>query len=324
MTQLTKERTLEPTNLSLIRQRRFAIVQELRPKQWAKNLIIFFPLLFSGKFSSTPLISDALVCFVSFCLISSGMYVLNDVIDVEADRTHPTKRFRPIANGAVSVRLALVVGVVCMVAGLVGAYWLRPSLTLVCLSYVLLNVLYTTILKHFAILDVLCIATGFVIRAVAGAVAVRVIPSEWFLLCTSLGALFLALEKRRQELSLLNEKSSIHRKSLDGYSAALMGRLEALVVPTLLTSYAFYSFLSEHGPWMMLTVPMVLYGVMRYQMLSERGNVTGTPEDVLWKDRPIQITLMMWVVVCALVIYGHPDAWLTSAVERIDSYRLGP
>lgn len=324
MKQLLEERTLKSTGLYVARPSRFAIVQELRPKQWAKNLIIFFPLLFSGKFCHTSLIGDALICFASFCLISSGMYVFNDAIDVEADRTHPTKRLRPMASGAVSIRQSLLIGFICMMIGLVGAYWLRPSLALVCLSYVLLNVLYTTTLKHFAILDVLSIAAGFVIRAVAGAVAVRVIPSAWLLLCTSLGALFLALEKRRQELSLLNEKSSIHRKSLDGYSAALMGRLEALVVPTLLTSYAFYSFLSEHGQWMMLTIPIVLYGVMRYQMLSEHDSVTGTPEDVLWKDKPIQITLMIWVIVCALVIYGRPDNWLASATECIDSYRLGP
>jgi 4-hydroxybenzoate polyprenyltransferase len=324
MDQVSKN-VLEPkSNLTSVGQVIQGLVKELRPKQWTKNLIIFFPLLFSGKFGETSLIFAAAICVAVFCLISSGIYVLNDVIDVQADRAHPTKRFRPIASGALNVRLAVFVGLICVLLGFILAYTLRPALALVCLAYVVLNVLYSSALKNFAIIDVLCIASGFVIRAVAGAVAVRVIPSAWFLLCTSLGALFLALEKRRQELILLNENSSVHRKALDGYSSNLMSRLEALVVPTLLTSYAFYSFLSQHGQWMMLTIPVVLYGVMRYQMLSERENITGMPEDVLWKDRPIQVTIVVWIAICALVVYGNPGGWLRSLVELVDSYRLGP
>jgi 4-hydroxybenzoate polyprenyltransferase len=299
-----------------------AIVKQLRPKQWAKNLIIYTAPLFGGRFNDPQAILSATECVASFCLISSGIYILNDVVDVEADRAHPTKRFRPIACGELSIPLAVVIGVVCVSLGFLIAFLVRPSLVFICLAYVVLNVLYSKYLKNFAIIDIFCIASGFVLRAVAGAVAVKVMPSVWFLLCTSLGALFLALEKRRQEVLLLSGKPAT-RKVLSDYSPKLLQRIENLIVPSLVTSYAFYSFQSPHGQAMMATVPIVLYGVMRYQLLSERGSDTATPEEVFWKDRPIQMTLILWVLACALVVYGHPVSWVESVARYVDSFRLG-
>ncbi len=297
------------------------LVRQLRPKQWVKNLIVFAPLLFSGKFSDSGALLGATLCALSFCSISSGIYVVNDLNDLEADRLHPSKRFRPIASGAISTGSAWVLSMFCFLAGLALAFYVRPTLSFVCLAYIALNFAYSYWLKKLVVIDILCIAFGFVLRAVAGAVAVHVAASGWFLLCTTLGALFLGLEKRRHEVTLLAGVSAGHRSVLNEYTLTLVTRLENLIAPSLLTAYTFYSFQSFHGQWMLLTVPIVLYGIMRYQYLSDTGGVTGAPEDIVWRDRPIQLTLIIWVAICALVVYGHPGEWLHDLARSIDSIR---
>lgn len=299
-----------------------AIVRGMRLKQWPKNLIIFAPLLFSGHLLEYGRACDAAGCFVAFCLISSGVYVVNDIVDVTADRQHPLKRFRPVASGALTIRMAFILASTLVLAGLAMAYLLRPTLLVVCLCYIALSLSYSLWLKRFAVIDAMIIAAGFLLRAVAGAVVVKVWLSSWLLVCTSLAALFLALEKRRQELRLMPDGSLAHRISLKGYSVALISRLEGLVLPSLLTSYALWSFQAEHGVAMLTTFPFVLYGIMRYQFLSERGTTTGAPEEVLWNDRPIQITLALWVATCAVIIYGQPADWLESLSRYIDSMRF--
>lgn len=298
----------------------------LRPRQWTKNLIAYAPLLFAIKIHEIDLFLSATACVFSLCLVSGGIYIVNDIVDAEADRLHPKKKLRPIASGQVSVRSALLFGILVISLGLVLSFLIRPTLCLVVLVFFGVNLLYTCLLKHQAIVDVFGIATSFVLRAVAGAVAVHVPVSGWFLLCTTLGALFLALEKRRQELELLGESSLAHRKSLGLYSTDLLDRMEALVVASLLTSYAFYSFLSVHGQWMMLTVPFVIYGVMRYQLLSVEHKVTGSPEDVLLKDRPIQITILAWLLTCGLVVYGAPKLLkpLSRTLDSMQVFKLRP
>jgi 4-hydroxybenzoate polyprenyltransferase len=297
-----------------------ALIKQMRPKQWVKNLIVFVPLLFSGKFNDPGALLAAFLCCLAFCGISSGIYVINDLKDLEADRAHPSKRFRPIAAGVISVANAWALSLFCLVAGLGAAFYVRPTLSLVCCAYVALNLAYSYWLKKLVIIDVLCIAFGFVLRAVAGAVAVHVPASGWFLLCTTLGALFLALEKRRHEVGLLAAESVSHRSVLSEYSDSLLSRLENLIAPSLLTAYIFYSFQSFHGQWMLLSVPIVLYGVMRYQYLSETGHVTGAPEEVLWGDRPVQLTVLLWLITSALVVYGHPDQWLHEMARIVDSF----
>lgn len=294
------------------------IVKELRPKQWVKNLIAFAPLLFSRNFDNGGLFLSATACVAAFSLVSGGVYVLNDLADVEADRRHPIKCERPIASGRLSSSVALSIAILVIVLGLALSYAVRPTLLIVTLSYLALSLLYCFVLKHQVILDVFGIAGGFLLRAVAGAVAVHVSTSGWFLACTCLGALFLALEKRRQELTVLGDDSCNHRKSLGGYSLALLDRMEGIVVPSLLTAYAFYSFLSFHGQWMMLTLPFVLYGVMRYQFLSVRTTSTGQPEDVFWSDKPIQVTIVLWLLTCALVVYEVPQRLHVEAL-KLDS-----
>lgn len=298
----------------------WAYIRLLRPRQWTKNLIAYAPLLFAAKAHISHLFLNASLCVAAFCLVSSSIYIINDILDKEADRLHPTKCKRPIAAAQVSSTKAAFLAVLLAAAGLGLCFFVRPSLILVLISYLVLTISYSFVLKHIAILDVLAIAGGFLLRAVAGAVAVHVPMSGWFLLCTGLGAIFLALEKRRRELSVLQNSADVHRKALQSYSPQLLDRLESLILPSLLTSYVFYSFLSVHGQWMMLTVPFVIYGLMRYQQLSVSSQgQTGSPEEVLFKDRPIQIAILLWLCSSALVVYGGIQSLLHFLVAAVDS-----
>lgn len=296
------------------------LIKLMRPKQWTKNLIVYIPLFFAHKMQDASLFIDASACVLAFCLVSSAIYIFNDILDRSADRLHPKKCKRPLASGELSVFEAVSLALFLLPAGLALSFAVRPSLMLVLLFYTVMTVAYSIKLKHLPIVDVCVISAGFVLRAVAGAVAVNVPASAWFLLCTTLGALFLGLEKRRNELATLKDVAESHRRSLDNYSFGLINRIEAIVLPSLLTCYIFYSFLSEHGQWMMLTVPFVLYGIMRYVQLSadESINLTGSPEEVLLKDRPIQATVILWAITSAAVLEEIPQRWLGMIAHNFD------
>lgn len=294
----------------------------LRPRQWTKNFIAFAPLLFSHRFSDTEAFLSVSACTACLCLVSGSVYVANDIKDRDADAKHPAKRLRPLASGRVKVGTAKVIGVVALLTGLIGGFLVRPTVGLTLLLYLLLQVAYNGWLKKQPILDVFSIATGFVLRAVAGGAAGHVALSAWFLLCTTLGALFLAVEKRRQELKVLGQKAEQHRAVFDKYSPELISRMEAVVVPSLVTSYAIYSFNSPSSQWMMLTVPFVMYGIFRYQLLSTTRNVTGAPEDVLIRDRPIQLSIILWILTSVGVIYGWIPYAVQLIVDQVDSIKL--
>jgi 4-hydroxybenzoate polyprenyltransferase len=294
----------------------------MRPRQWTKNFIAYAPALFSGHLFQTDVIIHVSLCVVALCLVSSAVYILNDILDREADRKHPTKCLRPLAAGTVSVQTAQIVAALALILSFALAYIIRPALALVFCAYLILQIAYSFKLKKRIILDVFCIACGFVLRALAGGAAAHVPLSAWFLLCTSLGALFLALEKRRQEFRALGAEAASHRAVLGKYSLDLLDRMEAVIVPTLVTAYAFYSFQSSYGQWMMITVPMVLYGILRYQVLSVRDTTTGSPEEVLLKDRPIQYTIVLWVVACMSVVYGWLPRLSIWLVLTFDSFSL--
>jgi 4-hydroxybenzoate polyprenyltransferase len=298
------------------------LLQLLRCRQWTKNFIAYAPALFAGCLFQPDVIARVSLCFVALCLVSSAIYIFNDILDREADRKHPTKCLRPLAAGTVSVRTALVVAGLALILSFILAYVTRPLLALVFCAYLILQVAYSFKLKKRIILDVFCIACGFVLRALAGGAAAHVPLSAWFLLCTSLGALFLALEKRRQEFRALGAEAAGHRAVLGKYSLDLLDRMEAVIVPTLVTAYAFYSFQSSYGQWMMITVPMVLYGILRYQVLSVRDTTTGSPEEVLLKDRPIQYTIILWVLACMSVVYGWLPKLSIWLVQTFDSFSL--
>jgi len=273
----------------------------LRVKQWAKNAVVLVALLFSGKFTESTAVSNALLTAFAFCALSSATYIFNDIADSAADRLHPKKKNRPIASGEISTSTGIIIALACLLFSLVSAATVSWNVLLVFVIYAAVNVFYSKIGKHKALIDIFCIAAGFVLRVIAGAVAVSVVPSSWLLVCTTLGALFLAVEKRRQELLLPNAEDQ--RTVLRIYKQESLSRMESLIAPSLLTSYAIYTSQSPHGQWMMLTVPLAVFGIMRYQILSEMGGQTEAPEEVLWSDRTIQVIALLWAVISALVIF---------------------
>jgi len=285
------------------------LVRSLRPSQWTKNLIIFGGLLFGQRLFDVPSVLYASAAFVVFCALSGVVYLLNDVADREADRKHPLKRHRPIASGALSTTSALVVAGIIGAAALGAAFWLRFDFGLFAAAYVGLLAFYSGPLKHVVIIDVLTIAIGFVLRAAAGAVVIDVPISNWLLVVTILGALFLALSKRRHELVLLGDEATSHRASLQEYSPYLLDQMISVVTASTLVAYAFYTINPEtvekfHTTHLGLTLPFLLYGIFRYLYLVHQKEGGGSPAEMLLNDRPLLACVALWAVAVALIIYG--------------------
>ncbi len=292
-----------------------AVVASLRPHQWTKNLVVLAALAFSKhRFDPEPL-SRALLAFALFCGLSGTVYLLNDVADVERDRLHPTKRLRPIASGALAVRtaagLAVALGALCLALSLL----LGAAFATCAAIYLVLNLAYSFRLKEVVIVDVLAVSLGFVLRAVAGAVAVAVHISEWLLILTILFALFLTLAKRRAELTSLNAGASDHRKILAEYSPYLLDQMISVVTASCVTAYAFYTtspdtrekFQTDRLAW---TLPFVLYGIFRYLYLVHQKEKGGSPTDVLLTDRPLLVVVGLWAAVVVAIVYtatGTPE-----------------
>jgi 4-hydroxybenzoate polyprenyltransferase len=285
-----------------------AVLASLRPHQWTKNLVVFAALALSKHlFEMDPLLRT-LLAFAVFCGLSGAIYLVNDVADVERDRLHPLKRLRPVASGALPVSAAITA------AAVLGASCLALSLLLgvpfaVCAAlYLALNLLYSFRLKEVVILDVIAISLGFVIRAVAGAVAIAVHISDWLLVCTILLALFLALSKRRHELTSLNDSASEHRKILSEYSPYLLDQMIAVVTASCLMAYAFYTMAPEtvekyQTDRLSWTIPFVLYGIFRYLYLVHLKDQGGSPTDILLTDRPLLVDVFLWVVAIIAIVY---------------------
>jgi len=286
----------------------------LRPSQWTKNLIVFAALLFGQRgtapaFLDAHAASEALAAFAIFCVLSGIVYLINDVADREKDRVHPTKRFRPIASGAVSPSLEIGTALVLAVGALGAAWMLRPAFAGVSLIYVALQAMYSGPLKHVVIIDVLTIAIGFVLRAVAGAVAIAVPISHWLLILTILLALFLALSKRRHELVLLADGATGHRPILEEYSPYLLDQMIAVVTASTLVTYVIYTVSAEtvqkfHTDYLGLTLIFPLYGIFRYLYLVHQKEGGGSPSDMLLNDRPLLACVALWAVSVAAIIYG--------------------
>jgi 4-hydroxybenzoate polyprenyltransferase len=286
-----------------------SLVRSLRPSQWTKNLIIFGGLLFGQRLFDAPSVLYASAAFVVFCALSGVVYLLNDVADREADRKHPLKRHRPIASGALSTSVALGAAGVIGAVALGAAFWLRFEFGLFAASYVALLALYSGPLKHVVIIDVLTIAIGFVLRAAAGAVVIDVPISNWLLVVTILGALFLALSKRRHELVLLGDEATSHRASLQEYSPYLLDQMISVVTASTLVAYAFYTISAEtvekfHTTHLGLTLPFLLYGIFRYLYLVHQKEGGGSPAEMLLNDRPLLACVALWALAVALIIYG--------------------
>jgi 4-hydroxybenzoate polyprenyltransferase len=286
----------------------------LRPAQWTKNLFVFGALLF-GQRGTAPAFLDptaigyAIGAFAVFCALSGVVYLINDVADRENDRLHPLKRRRPIASGAVSPGLAIGTAVVLGAAAIAAAYVIRPQLALVSATYLALLALYSGPLKHMVIIDVLTIATGFVLRAAAGAIAIDVPISHWLYILIMLLALFLALSKRRHELVLLAEGATGHRPILQEYSPYLLDQMIGVVTASTLVSYVIYTISPEtvqkfHTEYLALTIVFPLYGIFRYLYLVHLKEGGGSPSDMLQNDRPLLACVALWAVSVAFIIYA--------------------
>jgi len=280
----------------------------LRPGQWTKNLVIFAGLLFGRRLLDPAAVAAALGAFAVFCALSGVVYLVNDLADRETDRQHPLKAKRPIASGALPSQAAVGAAIALGVCGLSGAVALGRPFAIVAVGYLALQLAYSGALKHIVIIDVLTIAIGFVMRAVAGAVAVNVEFSNWLLVCTILLALFIALAKRRHEIVLLAGGATSHRPILGEYSAYLLDQMIGVVTASTLISYVFYTISPETQakfgtPWLGLTIPFPLYGIFRYLYLVHQRDGGGSPADLLLTDRPLLACVALWAVSVSLIIY---------------------
>lgn len=289
------------------------LVVSLRPQQWVKNTLVFGGLIFSRSLLHWEVVRLSLFAFAIFCMASSSIYLLNDLCDVDADRNHPLKRLRPLASGEFSLNLARGSMCLLLIGSVSLALLLRPAFAYVLGIYLVLNVAYSLGLKRVVILDVMTIAFGFVLRAVAGALVIGVIASPWLVLCTLMLALLMGFGKRRHELNLLQEEAHSHRQSLDGYSLQFLDLMMTITAGAALVTYALYTMADEtvarfNSHSLVLTVPFVLYGIFRYLFLVHKRNGGGDPARLLVTDLPTLINLGFWVIVVCFSLYG-PRAW---------------
>jgi 4-hydroxybenzoate polyprenyltransferase len=280
----------------------------LRPDQWTKNLIVFAALIFAVKLLDPAAVANASAAFLIFCALSGAVYLINDVSDREQDRAHPIKRLRPIASGELAPGSAMIAAVVLSVAALGAAFWLRPAFGAAAAAYLALFVVYTRSLKHVVVLDVMTIAIGFVLRAVAGGLVIHVHVSNWLLVCTMLGALFLGFAKRRHEITLLADGARGHRRILEEYDPYLLDQMIGVVAAATMVAYIIYCASPEtHAyfgtEWMVLTTPFPIYGLFRYLYLVHRKAGGGNPSDMLLTDRPLQACVLLWGLIAIAIIY---------------------
>lgn len=284
----------------------------MRPKQWTKNAIIFAPLIFSQNFLKTPLVLETFLAFAVFCALSGAVYIINDLLDIEQDRKHPLKCKRPLASGLLKPRTAVLFLISLLSSSAFCAVsLLNRQFVIIAAGYLVLQICYSAWLKHVVIIDVFCIASGFLLRVAAGAVAIDVTFSTWLFFCTILLALFLALSKRRHELVLLEDGAAEHRRILYEYSTGLLDQMISIVTTATLIAYILYTVSAETvakfgSDKLKYTIPFVLYGIFRYLYLIYQKNEGGSPETALLNDRPILLTVVLYgVAVCVVLLYLH-------------------
>jgi 4-hydroxybenzoate polyprenyltransferase len=280
----------------------------LRPHQWIKNGVVLAGLIFAGEANTSDQVLLAVRAMIAFCLMSSSVYVLNDIIDRNRDSLHPLKKNRPIAAGKVSVAFAGLVGLVLAAAGILICAITNWNLLMVGICFLILNILYTVALKNIVIIDVMAIAGGFVMRAVAGAVAVNVEISAWLLITTFVLALFLGLGKRRHELIILEKEASAHRRILEKYSTYMLDQLISVVTASTVITYLFYTLSPEvsaklHTQYLFVTIPFVIYGIFRYLYLVHKEEKGGSPTRLLLNDLPLLIDVVLWLASVILILY---------------------
>jgi 4-hydroxybenzoate polyprenyltransferase len=293
------------------------VVKSMRVYQWTKNLVLFAGIVFTMKFLDPPYARDAVLGFLLFSLAVSGMYILNDLFDVERDRLHPTKRLRPIAAGRLPAGVAVGAAFLLLALGLGGSLWIGLRFGLTAVAYVALTFTYSIFLKRVVLLDVVTIAVGFVLRAAAGVQLVRdraipggeeIVLSPWLLVCAFFLALFLAIGKRRHELAILEGDASRHRAALGSYTAHLLDQLVAVVTSATVLAYSVYTIAPEtlakfHGRPLYLTIPFVLYGIFRYLYLMYAEDKGGNPSEHLLRDRATLVNIILWGLALIAILY---------------------
>jgi 4-hydroxybenzoate polyprenyltransferase len=284
-----------------------AILKTMRPKQWAKNIFLFVALVFDRKLTNIEAITHTIAGVFIFSLIASVVYIINDIADLEADRQHPSKRNRPIASGGLPVSTAWVCAVILLLIAFPAAYWLSPGFALISLIYLLLNLTYSTWLKHIVLLDIIILASFYVIRVAAGVTLIDVVRfSPWLYVFTTFLALLIGTGKRRAELSLLSEGANAHRRVLDGYTLQFLDQLITLASGMTIITYSLYTFSAPNLPenhTMMLTIPFIIYSIFRYQYLLQVKDTGDAPEDIVLSDRPLQAAILLYCGTVLMIFY---------------------
>jgi len=283
------------------------LLRLMRPYQWVKNLFVFTGLLFGHAWHDPHLVTQAVIAFIAFCLASSAIYTFNDIIDLEQDKQHPKKCRRPLASGQVSISAAILLAALLSVSGLVLAYAASPAVFIILLGYALMNIAYSLRLKHVVILDVFIIATGFMLRILAGTLGIGIPPSQWLLLCGLMVTLFLGFTKRRAEIFALTDDKTAHRKVLEHYSPVLLDKMIGITAAGLIMSYSLYTMNPDtirihNTPNLIYTVPFVMYGVFRYIYLLHHQSRGGDPSHDLVRDPHLFIVVGAWLVTTILLI----------------------
>ena len=280
-----------------------------RPNQWTKNLLVFLAPLFAFSFDTQTLLTS-IKAFIAFCLISSSIYLINDSIDKDKDKKHPTKKFRAIASGLVSIKSAFILSLVYSSLSFIIGFSINIFFGFILVLYFLVQILYCFKLKHIPIIEFFCIASGFILRSVAGGVAANIFISSWFLLSVGMLSLFLAVEKRKAEILNLQNSKLNTRKVLKSYSLTLINKFEAVLTSSTIMTYSLWAYGPSIGgsksPFMIITIPLVMLGIFRYQMLSDikqnrilkKSNINlETPEKIIFTDKPIQIIVLSWLLI---------------------------
>lgn len=283
-----------------------AIIKTMRIKQWVKNGLIFAALVFDRQLTNPTAFARTLAGFFLFCILSSTVYIINDIMDVEADRQHPRKKNRPIASGKLSIQAAWITAGIFLTATFICAYLLSPAFLVISICYFMLNLAYSIRLKHIVLIDVVILSIGFVLRVGGGVSLIQVERfSPWLYVVTFLLALYLGFGKRRAEIKLLSSSAANHRKVLDGYSLPFLDQIMMMISGTTIIAYSLYTFSAPNLPAnhsMMLTIPFVVYGLLRYLQLTEIQEINLAPDEVLLVDRPLQIVILLWGL-CVLAIF---------------------
>jgi 4-hydroxybenzoate polyprenyltransferase len=285
-----------------------ALVAAMRPKQWSKNFIIFAGLVFSQNFFHLTSLRISVLAFVAFCFNASSVYLINDLKDLEQDKLHPVKKLRPLPAGRITPAQAVIFAILLSASSLALAFSLNPKFGVLLAGYWTMMIFYTFRLKHVVIVDILIISSGFIIRAISGAVVLDVMISRWLIACTIFLSLFLILAKRRNEIIELGSEAASHRAILQEYGVNFLDQMIAVVTACTIFSYVLYTVDPEtiakfHTHGLIFTVPFVIYGIFRYLYLVYQRNLGGRPEVLLLTDRPLILCMGLWIAAAMLIVY---------------------